>query len=191
MELRFLSVGQSQGEDFDDGMIDKISKVKIQYNKQNIVAIALFYDKRQMYKFHNFCCNAVSKFYFYVQEEEFIIEKDDCKYIAYLDLQQVSGTFDGRYITSLQFATYNGQSAHFKASCLGNQFYIENFGDTFSSCSGSFDTNGLTSLSFKVIPLNSTDQERIQNTILYLSYGSHYPQQYIPQFSQFLNYPQN
>ncbi|CAD8194323.1 unnamed protein product [Paramecium octaurelia] len=122
MEGKSLSVGQSQGDDFDDGMMDKISKVRIQYNKQNIVAIGVFYDQRQIYKFHNFCGNAVSKFYFQVWEEEFIIEKDDY-------LQQVGGTFDGRYITSLQFATYNGQSAHFKASCVGNQFNIENFGN--------------------------------------------------------------
>lgn len=63
---------------------------------------------------------SISKFYFYVWEEKFIIEKDDSKYNAYVDLQKVSGTFDGIYITSLEFVTYNGSSMPFKASCLGD-----------------------------------------------------------------------
>ncbi|CAD8207216.1 unnamed protein product [Paramecium octaurelia] len=184
MEGKYLPIGKPQGDDFDDGMIDKISRVKIQYNKQNIVAIGIFYEQRQIYKCHNFCANSLSKFYFYVWEEEFVIEKDDY-------LQQVSGTYDGIYITSLQFVTYNGQSMHFKASCQGESFNIENYGDTFSSCSGSFDRNGLTSLAFKLMPLNWTDIERISNKILLLSYGHHYPQKYIPQFTQYLNYPLN
>ncbi|CAD8112219.1 unnamed protein product [Paramecium sonneborni] len=184
MEAKYITVGKPSGDDFDDGMIDKISRIKIQYNKQNIVAIGLFYEQRQIYKFHNFCGNAVSKLYFYVWEEEFIIEKDDY-------LQQVRGTFDGMYITSLQLTTYNAQYVHYKASCIGNEFIIENYGDTFSSCNGSFDRNGLTSLGLKLIPLNQIDFERIHNKILYLSFGHHYPQQYIPQFSQYLNYPSN
>ncbi|CAD8120287.1 unnamed protein product [Paramecium sonneborni] len=184
MQPKSLFIGNSLGDDFDDGMIDKISRVKIQYNKQNIVAIGLFYESRQIYKYHNFCGNAVSKFYFYVWEEEFLIEKDDY-------LQQISGTFDGTYITSLQLITYNASTANYKASCEGIKFVIENYGDTFSSCNGSFNQNGLTSLGFKLIPLNYNDFERINNKIHYLSYGHHYPQIYIPQYSQYLNYPSN
>lgn len=58
---------------------------------------------------------AASKLYYWVYDEEFIIEDDDCKYYfnyIYQDLLEITGAA-GEFLSKIEFLTYKGKKKSF------------------------------------------------------------------------------